>query len=178
MPRGVEVPLVNTGGWVGNPRRGTPEARTQAAAWVRRRLPELIAAYQAVTGCDAATARRAALAGVALWARETGWGRSEWNHNRGNIRSSGTWPGGQWMTLAGQTYRSYPDASAGAQGWVRLVTNPTYARAWAVLRDGDDTAATAERWYRTLLQCGYSAATDAAVAEYSDIYPSVVARAA
>lgn len=107
---------------------------------------------------------------LAHWARETGWGRAEWNWNVGNIRAfPGAWRG-QVVWLTGRDgrlpYRAYRTLEEGVTDYVRLITRGRYRRAWDDFAQHRDPV----RWYRDILAAGYSPLTDQAVREFSRIY--------
>lgn len=143
---GVAVPRQNTGGGGGS-------------AWVRARFDVLR---------RIGVPRWARRAVVAHWARETGWGRFEWNNNPGNIRAIG-WPGPRvWLTGrdGALDYRAYPSIDAGARDYWRLVSQTRrYAPALEHLRRGRPV-----EWYDALLRAGYSAHTPQAIDEFRRIY--------
>lgn len=106
---------------------------------------------------------------LAHWARETGYGRWEWNNNPGNIRAfSGAWHG-DVVWLRGRDgllpYRSYPSADAGARDYWRLLGASRYRSAMDALRQGDVVG-----WYDRLLRSGYSRWSQQAVDEFRRIY--------
>lgn len=103
---------------------------------------------------------------IAHWARETGFGRAEWNWNPGNIRALG-WSGPRvWLTGRDGTldYRAYHDLDSGVRDYWRLLQSSRYRRALELLRAGD-----AVGWYDAILRAGYSRWSPAAVDEFRRI---------
>lgn len=105
---------------------------------------------------------------IAHWARETGYGRFEWNHNPGNIRA---FPGayrGDVVYLRGRDgylpYRAHRSIDDGVRDYWRLLNAPRYRGALEHLRRGDPVG-----WYRAILAAGYSPLTDRAIAEFQRI---------
>lgn len=143
--------------WTEVPRRNTGQGG--GAAWVAARRDAL-----GRVGVPE-WAHRAILA---HWARETGWGRYEWNYNPGNIRAfPGVWRG-DVMLLTGRDgtlpYRSYRSIDEGARDYWRLINTPRYRSVLEHLRAGRPV-----EWYRGLLRAGYSPLTDQAIAEFQRI---------
>lgn len=98
-------------------------------------------------------------------ARETGWGRSTWNYNFGNIKQHGQTP---WHRLNdGEPYVSYPTARDGLAANIALVRDkPRYATPWRMLTEGNPN------WYGELGVAGYYENADprgAAQREYNSI---------
>lgn len=151
-PAGAATPL-QPGGTSSTHGRALVETRqtggTDAHAWTRTR----VAAAQrvlAAQGYDAATARRLAVALVAQWARETGWGRAEWNHSVGNIKATG-WQGDYHRLSDGQYYRSYPTLDEGVADAIRLHQSSRYRAAWDHLVSTGDPVG----WYDRIMRAGY-----------------------
>ncbi len=89
--------------------RTVPTSRTggtDQTAWTRTRT----AALQAL-GVDLQTA----VSVVAHWARETGWGRAEYNFNIGNIKDTAAWTGAAQVLPDGLVYRAYADLGSGSR---------------------------------------------------------------
>lgn len=127
------------------------------AEWLQTRFRAAVRALVAY-GVPFDRALTVARVYLAMWALETGWGRSEVNFNLGFVRtgSAGTPDTGEFFRRddAGQTaaFRSYRDLDAAAADAVRFLATGRYAPAFAhLLRNPTD----ARGWYDRLLRAGY-----------------------
>jgi hypothetical protein len=136
---------------------------TDAHAWTRTRVA---AAQQvlAAQGYDAATARRLAVALVAQWARETGWGRAEFNYAVGNIKAS-NWQGDYHRLSDGSYYRAYPTLNEGVADAIRLHRSGRYREAWEYLVAHADPVG----WYDRIMRAGYHPWSQEALSDMSSI---------
>lgn len=143
------VPLVHTS-------PGTP------AAWLRDRAGVLLAALDR-RGIPWPVAKRAALAVLAHWANETGWGRGEWNYSLGNVRARGTpvpagqlgWHGDAMLLRGGDDarpapYKAYESAADGVEDYLRLLETRCRGPLAYLLTTGD-----AAGWYQQMGEAGY-----------------------
>ncbi|MEI7447947.1 MAG: hypothetical protein WCK28_23870 [Burkholderiales bacterium] len=145
------IPAVRTGG-------------TDAVAWTRTRW-SAARDFLAAQGYDAARAASMAAAVVAQWARETGWGRSEWGYNVGNVKGYQGWPGTVQRLPDGLTYRAHATLRDGVASVIGLLEGTRYRAAWDQLaRDGD-----AVLWYRGIIAAGYHPMTPEALSEYASV---------
>jgi hypothetical protein len=96
--------------------------------WIRTRHAAAMRALQR-RGVDPTLAWYAALALVAHWAHETGYGRAEWDYALGNIRATADWTGPIHYLQGGddltgpRPYRAYTTLDAGAEDAVRLAVD-------------------------------------------------------
>jgi hypothetical protein len=135
-----------------------------AAPWVRSRL----AALEAL-GVQPA----AAVSVVAHWARETGWGRSEYGFNIGNIQDSPAWTGARQQLADGLWYRAFPSLAAGVRSTHALLLAPRYLPAWTYLQTTGDGLG----WYDRLMRAGWHPWSQTALDEYRQIRARVASLA-
>ncbi len=169
-------------------RTGRPEgwSRERETTEMRRRwtVSRHAAAVQELLarGLDLATAWRVALALVAHYARECGWGKAEWNWSLGNIRWTRGWPKAHMLHGGDDSeprpYRAYDSLAAGVADAVRLASsgpkterhpNGIYADAWAFLVGGGDPV----QWYDKLMHAGWHPWSTAGLNEYRSIHGTV-----
>lgn len=159
-------------------RTGTPTATPTTAerrAWVRSRHRELVAVLRRRLGVPLRRAWWAAVAILAHWARESGWGRSEWGYNVGNIRGCG--PGGSHLLQGGDDaapapYREYRTLEEGVAATLELLLARRYATVTVELLGVLDVGDSA-RWYAGLMRAGWHPYSDASLAEYREVYTTV-----
>lgn len=141
----------------GAPNTGAPPGD----AWIRSRWEEA-RAQLAAAGYAPELAARIAAALVAQWGHETGWGRAEWGHNVGNMKTGGAaWQGATWR-YGTDVYRAYPTLAAGIADHIRLLRSGRYAAAWQLLAQGDDGNA----WHDAILRAGWHPWSQTSVDEY------------
>lgn len=146
----AEVPARQTGGH-------------DAHAWTRSRYAAAVSVLRAL-GLDDATARRVAIALVAQWARETGWGRAEWGFNVGNIKAS-NWAGDYHRLSDGSYYRSHATIEDGVRDAINLHRNARYGEAFNYLVSSGDPVG----WYDRIMRAGYHPWSQAALDEMRSI---------
>ena len=145
-------------------------------------------------GMDSALAWYIAMALVAHWAHETGYGNAEWDFALGNIRADAAWTGRVHYLrgaddAAPAPYRAYDSLAEGVADAVRLaVDGPRYRPAFAALLASSETgpyttAASgrtvslpidAVQWYADLTRAGWHAYSE----ESQAIYRSTLTRVA
>lgn len=135
---------------------------TDQTAWTRSRYAALV---DVLRGLGVASPENVAAAVVAHWARETGWGRSEWWFNVGNIKDTSGWTGDGQVLPDGLAYRAYPDLASGVRDTVALLRAPRYAPAWNYLVTTGDGLG----WYNLLMHAGWHPWTQTALDEYASI---------
>lgn len=172
---GQIVPAQHTG-WPADlaemPRARRPHAAVLAAQdeWVRSRYAALLAE---LTRTGAATPERAAEAAAAVvthWARETGWGASEWDFSIGNIKAYANWNGLRQTLPDGLSYRAYASLEEGVRNTLGLLLAPLYRAAWDRLASGQTDAV---GWYDALMRAGWHPWTQAALDDYRGVYTRV-----
>lgn len=144
------------------------ETRADRAQWVTSRA----AALQAI-----GLPPRVAAALVAHYARETGWGRSEWNYALGNIRWRGTGPAFLQQGSddpVPRPYRAYDSLEDGVRGAVGLASSGRYAAGWQALMNGGREI----DWYLRLMvpapgTAGWHPYSDNALDEYASVLGTV-----
>lgn len=137
---------------------------TDPVAWTRSRYDALRSAMAAVD--DRNVYRDAAAAAiVAHWARETGWGRAEWNFNVGNIKAFNNWTGLYQRLADGLLYRAYPDIGSGIADTLTLLRSSRYRAAWDYLLSTGD----GRGWYDRLMHAGWHPWSEAALTEFDSI---------
>lgn len=166
------VPLTRTGTPTANPT--TAERR----AWVRSRHRELVAVLRRRLGVPLGRAWWAAVAILTHWALESGWGKSEWNYNVGNIRADERCGSAGSHLLQGgddghpRPYRAYRTMEDGVGDTFELLLKRRYARVTfellGVLDVGDAVA-----YYRDLMHAGWHPYSDAALTQYRGVYTTV-----
>ena len=123
----------------------------------------------------------AAVALVAQWAHETGWGRAEWDYALGNIRANPGWTGlihyldDSGGLYAPRPYRAYATLDEGAEDAVRLVVDapmyrPSFLALIASSIDGPFTVQADNRsvrlpmdavqWYADITRAGWHPFSD------------------
>lgn len=132
-----------------------------ARAWTVSRFAAL-RDFLAARGLDAARAAAVAAAVVAHWARETGWGRSEWLYNVGNIKAFRGWTGLYQVLPDGLSYRAYQSLRDGVADTVALLESPRYRAAWDQLAADGDGA----RWYDAIMRAGWHPWAQESLDEY------------
>jgi len=137
------VPLRRTGG---------SGSGTDRDAWIRTRHAALVAELER-RGID--NAWNLAMAPVAHWGDETGWGRAEYGFNIGNIRAVGQCPNAHLLQGGDDSvprpYCDYPSLEAGVSATLNLILAPRYATGWSqFVADGDPVA-----WFERLLRAGW-----------------------
>lgn len=157
----------------GNDRVAYVKARHAAAVAVLREM-----------GIGAVIAWAMAIALVAHWVREGGWGRNEWRFNVGNIRARG-WDGETVLLKGGddpepRPYRAYTSAEEGVRDAIRLAsTGPTtrarpqgiYRPAWEHLLASGGTDGLG--WYDRLMKAGWHPWSQDGLDEYRSIHRTV-----
>lgn len=134
-----------------------------AVAWTRSRWGAL-RDFLAARGMPPQLAARVAADVVTHWADETGWGRSEWLYNVGNIKAYRGWSGAYQVLPDGLSYRAYQSLRDGIADTVALLEAPRYAAAWAALtREGGDGRA----WMDALMHAGWHPWSQAALDRYT-----------
>ncbi len=176
----------------------TDEARWQGGRGDRREWMRLVhsAAVSVLLGrgLDPVRAWWCAVALVTHWARETGYGRSMYAYNVGNIRASSGWTG-DVVRLQGADdlngpapYRAYPDMEAGVRGALALaVDGSRYAPAWAYLLGSfgqlwphpygqrvTEVPCDAAGWYARLMRAGWHPYSDASLNDFRGVIPAVI----
>lgn len=154
--------------------------------WIRTRHA---AAMRALLrrGLPPALAWWVAMALVAQWAHETGYGRAEWDYALGNIRATSAWTGPVHYLqgsddAAPAPYRAYATLDEGAEDAVRLaVDGPRYAPAFHALltsgRTGGPYVVATEgrvvafpvdvdRWHADLTRAGWHPYSEASQATF------------
>lgn len=129
-------------------------------------------AYDALLrrGLAPGAAWAAATALMGHWAIETGWGRSEWNGNVGNIKVGSGWNGPIHELTDGLLYRSYDTPDAGADDAVRLASETErYRAAWAYLVSTGD----GRGWYDRLMRAGWHPWSEDALTTYASTWSRV-----
>lgn len=126
---------------------------------------------------------------VTHWARETGWGRSEWNYAIGNIRAGRTWQGDVHYLKGGddaepRPYRAYGSLAEGLRDTFDLLTNTRYRGALAALTasvragekndvtyGGDTFAVVGDPvgWYAALMRAGWHPYSDASLNDFRGV---------
>lgn len=157
------VPLRHTGG------SGSAADRD---AWIRSRHAALVAELVR-RGMDRARAWSLAMAPVAHWGDETGWGRAEYDYAVGNVRNVGQCPLAHMLQGGDdpvpRPYCAYRTLEEGVSATVNLLTAPRYASAWAYLQTSGDAVG----WFERLLHAGWHPYSDASVASYRSEYSRV-----
>jgi len=164
------------------------------AAWMRL-VHAAAVAVLSERGLDPVRAWWCAIALVTHWARETGYGRSMWAFNVGNIRATAAWSG-DVVRLEGADdlngpapYRAYASMEAGVRDALRLaVDGSRYAPAWAYLLGSfgrlwphaygsrvTEVPCDAAGWYARLMRAGWHPYSDASLDDYRGVIPAVVA---
>ena len=157
------VPLRRTGG------SGSGADRD---AWIRSRHAALVAELVR-RGMDRSQAWSLAMAPVAHWGDETGWGRAEYGFNIGNIRAVGQCPNAHLLQggddAVPRPYCDYPSLEAGVSATLNLILAPRYAAGWSrFVADGD-----AVGWFDRLLRAGWHPWSQASVDSFRSEYARV-----
>lgn len=163
---GAAAPPRTAGGGSTHGRAEVPARQTggrDAHAWTRSRYAAAVAALRAL-GLDDATARRVAIALVAQWARETGWGRAEWGFNVGNVKAS-NWAGDYHRLSDGSYYRSHATLEDGVRDAINLHRSSRYRDAFNYLVSSGDPVG----WYDRIMRAGYHPWSQAALTEMGSI---------
>lgn len=169
-------------------RTGRPAGWTRARETTEDRKRWVVSRHAAAVqnllgrGLDLVTAWRVGLALVSHYAREDGWGKSEWNWSLGNIRWTPGWPKAHLLDGGDDSeprpYRAYDSLEAGVDDAVRLASsgpknarhpNGIYADAWAFLVGGGDPVG----WYDRLMHAGWHPWSTAALNEFRSIHATV-----
>lgn len=148
------VPATRTGG------SGTGADRD---AWIRTRHAALVAELRRRGIGNAWTL---AMAPVAHWGDETGWGRSEYDYAPGNVRSVGQCPLAHLLQgsddATPRPYCAYRSLDEGVAATLNLILAPRYAAGWSqFVADGDPVA-----WFERLLHAGWHPWSQASVASF------------
>lgn len=157
------VPLRRTGG------SGSGADRD---AWIRSRHAALVAELVR-RGMDRVQAWSLAMAPVAHWGDETGWGRAEYGFNIGNIRAVGQCPNAHLLQGGDDSvprpYCDYPSLGAGVSATLNLILAPRYAAGWSLfVTDGDPVG-----WFERLLRAGWHPWSQASVDSFRSEYARV-----
>lgn len=136
---------------------------TDAHAWTRSRYLATVNALAGL-GITGNTVRAMAIALVAQWARETGWGRNEWNYNVGNIKAM-NWSGDYHRLNDGSFYRSFPTLAEGIANALALHQSSRYRAAWDYLRSSGDAVG----WYDRIMRAGYHPWSEEALTDMRSI---------
>ena len=177
-------------------RTGAPEHATtsERRAWVRSRHAACVAELMA-RGVDFPVAWDVAVAIVAHWVRESGWGRKEWNFNVGNMRKGRGWTGDVHLLQGGDDpapapYRAYGSLAEGVRNHVGLLTVNRYDQVLGALVR---SVATGERtsvryggaefdvvgdpvtYYRDLMVAGWHPYSDESLDDYRGVLKTVTA---
>ncbi len=176
--------LVRTGS---DPNGGAAARR----AWVESRHADAVAELLA-RGVPFDVAWDVAIPLVTHWARETGWGRSEWNYALGNIRAS-NWQGDVHYLQGGddatrRPYRAYATRAEGLRDTFDLLTATRYRRALgdltASVRAGTRNAVTyggatfevvgdPVGWYAALMRADWHPYSDASLNDFRGVLKTV-----
>lgn len=135
---------------------------TDQGAWTRSRYASLVSALRAE---GIAYAEEIAADIVAHWARETGWGRSEWRFNIGNIKDTAAWRGDGQTLPDGLHYRAYADLDSGVRDTLALLRATRYQGAWRYELQTHDGLG----WYDQLMRAGWHPWSQNALTEYASI---------
>jgi hypothetical protein len=159
-----QIELVRTGG-------------TDRVAWTRSRYLAVAKAIRDL-GFSPEVALGMAVALTAHYARETGWGGSEYNYAIGNIKAGNaitvTWTGDWQIEPDGLPYRAYRTLEEGARGAVALASSGRYADAWEYLKTTGDGVG----WYDRLMRAGWHPWSEDALVEFRSITGTVSGRIA
>jgi len=154
MAAAVIVPTTRTGG------SGTGADRD---AWIRSRHAALVAELRR-RGYGNAWAL--AMAPVAHWAEETGWGGHEYDYAIGNVRSVGQCPLAHMLQggddAVPRPYCAYRSLDEGVARTLDLILAPRYAAAWQHLTSTGDAVG----WYDRLIRAGWHPYSPEAVNDY------------
>lgn len=139
------------------------------SGWVLSRLAMVVRILMAA-GMSAPNALKAAIDVVSHWARETGWGRAEWNYNPGNVKSYSDAQERYFLidsTGSHDYYVSYPNLYEGALWTLQKASHGRYADAWRLVGQGED-------WYAALMRAGWHPYTERGLNEFRDVRRRVV----
>jgi hypothetical protein len=159
MAAPVIVPAVRTGG-------------TDRDRWIRSRHAALVSELMR-RGMVRSSAWAMAMAPVAHWGDECGWGRAEWNYAVGNIRSVGQCPLAHMLQGGDDSvprpYCAYRTLDEGVSHTLDLILAPRYAAAWQYLTSSGDAVG----WFERLLHSGWHPYSAASVNSFRSEYARV-----
>lgn len=162
-------------------------------AWVQSRHAACVAELMA-RGVDFAVAWDVAVAIVAHWTRETGWGDHEHNFAIGNARAGAAWTGDVFYQQGDDDpvpapYRAYATLAEAVRNAVGLLTARRYAKTLAALvrsvatgartrvtyRGEFDVVGDPVAYYRDLMVAGWHPYSDASLDDYRGVLKTVAA---
>ncbi len=157
------------------------ETRAMQRAWVVTRHAALVRDLLG-RGVPFERAWAMAIAIVAHYVRECGWGRAEWNYSVGNVRWTRGYPKAHLLDggddAEPRPYRAFDTLAEGVADAVRLAMggpkndahpNGIYAPAWAHLLGGGDPV----RWYDMLMRAGWHPWSQKGLDEFRNILGTV-----
>lgn len=163
MAAPVIVPATRTGG------SGSGADRD---AWIRSRHGALAAELER-RGYPWAQAWALAMAPVAHWGDETGWGRSEYNYAPGNIRSVGQCARAHLIQGSDdptpRPYCAFGSLDEGVARTLDLILAARYAPAWSYFVGSGDPVG----WFERLLRAGWHPYSEASVQSFRSEYARV-----